>query len=225
MLYGGGTTPVYHETFVPSWHPFLPQFWNGTCDEGQLTAAGLADAVQHGKVRVLVFIYQQVYIVGWMSSPGLLVCISWQVGLSRDCEPGWYSRPDIDWGSHYSSCGWLFVWDGPKDSYADMEGRYSTFAGTVTSYFVLLLNFFSDDFSPLSLAHIQIDSLPPDYSCPLADSIRNAYQSVPAWTDHLQQNQDLQTRLDETLGTTGLSAWNTWCSFLSFFYTYSHILT
>lgn len=58
----------------------------------------------------------------------------------------------------------------------------------------------------------QIDSLPPDYDCPLADNIRDAYQSVPAWTDHLEQNQDLQTRLDETLGTTGLSAWNTWCA-------------
>lgn len=53
MLYGGGTAQVYHETDVPSWHPFLPQFWNGTCDEGQLTAEGLTDAVKHGKVSLL----------------------------------------------------------------------------------------------------------------------------------------------------------------------------
>ena len=49
--YGGGTARVFHETFIPSWHPFLSQIWNGTCDEGQLTAEGLADAVAHGKVK------------------------------------------------------------------------------------------------------------------------------------------------------------------------------
>ena len=48
--YGGGTAHVFHETDIPSWHPFLSQIWNGSCDMGQLTAGGLADAVQHGKV-------------------------------------------------------------------------------------------------------------------------------------------------------------------------------
>lgn len=51
MNYGGGSTPLFHETVVPTWHPFLSQMWNGTCDQGQLTAEGLADAIQHGKVR------------------------------------------------------------------------------------------------------------------------------------------------------------------------------
>ncbi|PSS31964.1 hypothetical protein PHLCEN_2v2291 [Hermanssonia centrifuga] len=47
--YGGpGTTHVFHETNIPSWHPFLIQIWNGTCDEGQLTRGGMDDAVQHG---------------------------------------------------------------------------------------------------------------------------------------------------------------------------------
>ena len=59
----------------------------------------------------------------------------------------------------------------------------------------------------------QIDSLVPNYGCPNADAIRAAYQSVPAWTNHLVQFQDLQQRLDETLGTTGLSAWNSWCAY------------
>lgn len=55
--YGGGTARVFHETNIPSWHPFLSLIWNGTCDEGQLTAGGLADAVKHGKVRSInVFI-------------------------------------------------------------------------------------------------------------------------------------------------------------------------
>ncbi|KAF8552843.1 phosphoglycerate mutase-like protein [Imleria badia] len=55
-----------------------------------------------------------------------------------------------------------------------------------------------------------IDSLVPNYHCPNADAIRAAYQSVPSWTDHLVQYQGLQQRLDTTLGTTGLSAWNSW---------------
>ena len=57
----------------------------------------------------------------------------------------------------------------------------------------------------------QIDSIPPSYSCPKADSIRDAYQSVPAWTDHLQEHADLKARLDATLGTAGLDAWSSWC--------------
>ncbi|KAN0078177.1 Histidine phosphatase superfamily [Tylopilus felleus] len=55
-----------------------------------------------------------------------------------------------------------------------------------------------------------IDSLVPNYNCPNANAIRAAYQSVPAWTDHLVQYQGLQQKLDATLGTTGLSAWNAW---------------
>ena len=57
----------------------------------------------------------------------------------------------------------------------------------------------------------QIDSLVPSYSCPNADAIRNQFQSVPAWFDHLNQNADLKARLDATLGTAGLSAWSVWC--------------
>jgi 2-phosphoxylose phosphatase len=51
--YGGGTTPVFHETIIPSWHPDLSTIWNGTCDTGQLTRAGLEDAIRHGKVRLV----------------------------------------------------------------------------------------------------------------------------------------------------------------------------
>jgi hypothetical protein len=63
------------------------------------------------------------------------------------------------------------------------------------------------------MSHHKIDSLVPSYSCPNADAIRNQYQSVPAWTDHLNQNADLKARLDATLGTAGLSAWSVWCKF------------
>ncbi|THH16964.1 hypothetical protein EW146_g3768 [Bondarzewia mesenterica] len=43
-----------------------------------------------------------------------------------------------------------------------------------------------------------------------ADAIRAAYQSIPAWTNHLGQNAELKARLDATLGTAGISAWATW---------------
>lgn len=55
-----------------------------------------------------------------------------------------------------------------------------------------------------------IDSLVPDYDCPLADNMRNAYQSVPAWTDHLVAHAELQARLGEITGTANLSAWTSW---------------
>ncbi|KAH9929330.1 phosphoglycerate mutase-like protein [Fomitopsis serialis] len=55
-----------------------------------------------------------------------------------------------------------------------------------------------------------IDSIVPDYSCPNANSIRNAYQSVPAWNDHLEESAGLQDRLCTMLGVTGNTAWTSW---------------
>lgn len=48
--YADHRVPVNHQTDIPSWHPFLSRIWNGSCDSGQLTAAGLDDAIQHGQV-------------------------------------------------------------------------------------------------------------------------------------------------------------------------------
>lgn len=62
----------------------------------------------------------------------------------------------------------------------------------------------------MSSAH-QIDSIVPSYSCPKANNVRNAFQSVPAWTNHLQENAALKARLDATLGTAGLADWASWC--------------
>jgi len=55
-----------------------------------------------------------------------------------------------------------------------------------------------------------IDGLVPSYSCPGADAVRDAYQSVPAWTDHLTEFADLRNRLETTTGTQGLSDWESW---------------
>ncbi|KAL0960733.1 hypothetical protein HGRIS_005757 [Hohenbuehelia grisea] len=63
---------------------------------------------------------------------------------------------------------------------------------------------------PVHVQPSNIDSIPPSYSCPHADAIRAAYQAVPAWSDHIHANQDLQDRLDATLGTAGLQAWSFW---------------
>ena len=61
---------------------------------------------------------------------------------------------------------------------------------------------------------VKIDGLVPSYGCPAADDIRDAYQSVPAWTEHLDQFADLQSRLGSITGTEGLDAWESWCTSL-----------
>ncbi|KAI0633152.1 phosphoglycerate mutase-like protein [Trametes polyzona] len=63
---------------------------------------------------------------------------------------------------------------------------------------------------PVTTQPSPIDSIPPSYPCPNADAIRSAFQSIPAWTDHLEANADLKARLDSTLGTAGLDAWASW---------------
>jgi hypothetical protein len=70
----------------------------------------------------------------------------------------------------------------------------------------------------------QIDSIVPNYRCPTASLIRNAYQSVPAWTNHLETNQGLQDRLDATLGTAGVSSWSSWCTQAFLFFSYTKYL-
>ena len=57
----------------------------------------------------------------------------------------------------------------------------------------------------------QIDSLVPAYACPVADAVRDAFEEVPAWTEHLSENAPLKARLDAVFGTEGLDAWASWC--------------
>ncbi|OBZ74558.1 ER membrane protein complex subunit 1 [Grifola frondosa] len=161
--YGGGTTNIFHETEVPSWHPFLSQIWNGTCDEGQLTQEGLEDAVRHGRDFWSVYADK----VGFLHSVN---------------EKDIFIRTSTETRTMQVAGGLLTGMDPAVAS--------RTF--------------------PVTTQPSPIDSIPPSYSCPKADSIRNAFQSVPAWTDHLQQNADLKARLDATLGTAGLADWASW---------------
>ncbi|KAH9017569.1 phosphoglycerate mutase-like protein, partial [Lactarius pseudohatsudake] len=55
-----------------------------------------------------------------------------------------------------------------------------------------------------------IDSLVPAYACPAANAVRDAFEAVPAWTAHLQENAPLKARLDAVFGTAGLDAWASW---------------
>ncbi|KAN0129956.1 phosphoglycerate mutase [Lactarius tabidus] len=55
-----------------------------------------------------------------------------------------------------------------------------------------------------------IDSLVPAYACPAADAVRDAFQDVPAWTEHLRENAPLKERLDDVFGTAGLDEWACW---------------
>jgi hypothetical protein len=71
---------------------------------------------------------------------------------------------------------------------------------------------------PTERLHItQIDSLVPAYACPAANAVREAFQAVPAWTDHLEANASLKAHLDAVFGTAGLDTWASWCvcNFLS----------
>ena len=40
---------IYRQIENPSWHPLNSIIWNGTCDQGMLTADGLRDSIQHGR--------------------------------------------------------------------------------------------------------------------------------------------------------------------------------
>ncbi|SJX62622.1 related to acid phosphatase [Sporisorium reilianum f. sp. reilianum] len=40
---------IYRKIESPSWHPLNSIIWNGTCDQGMLTADGLRDSIQHGR--------------------------------------------------------------------------------------------------------------------------------------------------------------------------------
>ncbi|KAI0743062.1 phosphoglycerate mutase-like protein [Daedaleopsis nitida] len=162
--YGGsGSAQVFHETTSPSWHPFLSQIWNGTCDQGQLTRGGLDDAIRHGKDFWSVYGHE----LGFLSSVN---------------EKDIFIRTSTETRTFQVASGLLVGMDPA------MKGKPF----------------------PVTTQPSPIDSIPPSYSCPKANSIRDAYQSVPAWTDHLQQNADLKARLDATLGTAGLADWASW---------------
>lgn len=64
---------------------------------------------------------------------------------------------------------------------------------------------------PLRADTSQNDTLVPAYACPVAAAVRNAFEEVPAWTEHLSENAPLKERLDAMFGTAGLDAWVSWC--------------
>ncbi|KAI0054788.1 phosphoglycerate mutase-like protein, partial [Artomyces pyxidatus] len=161
--YGGGGAQVYHNTLTPPTHPFRSQMWNGTCDEGQLTAGGLQDAIAHGKDF-------------WELYHGTLGF------LNQVDESEIHIRTSTEDRTMQVASGMLFGMDP-----ASAQRSWPVYTQPST-----------------------IDSLVPSYSCPQADAVRAAYQSVPAWTDHLSQNAGLKARLDATLGTAGLADWASW---------------
>lgn len=69
---------IYHQTVIEASHPFLSQIWNGSCDEGQLTAAGLEDAIVHGKVWVYLSHIWKILIMSRLL-PGFCKCLWRQI--------------------------------------------------------------------------------------------------------------------------------------------------
>ncbi|KAI8996247.1 phosphoglycerate mutase-like protein [Trametes punicea] len=162
--YGGpGGAQVFHETVSPSWHPFLSQIWNGTCDEGQLTAGGFQDAIRHGQDFWSVY-HEELDFLPSVNEKDIFI------------------RTSTETRTFQVASGLLVGMD----------------PGMATKTF------------PVTTQPSPIDSIPPNYACPKADAVRSAFQSVPAWTDHLEANADLKARLDATLGTAGLDAWSSW---------------
>ena len=70
-------------------------------------------------------------------------------------------------------------------------------------------------FLPLRCARadtaLKIDSLVQAYACAVADAMRDAFEEVPAWTEHLSENALLKARFDAVFSTAGLDAWTSWC--------------
>ncbi|EIN05099.1 phosphoglycerate mutase-like protein [Punctularia strigosozonata HHB-11173 SS5] len=165
LNYASGTAVVFHETVIPADHPFLSQIWNGTCDAGQFTAGGLADAVKHGQDFWSVYSHKL----------GFLKTVN---------QKDMYIRTSTEDRTQQVASGLLF---GMDPNIVKSSKKW-----------------------PLRTQPSNIDSLVPSYSCPAADAIRDAYQSVPAWTDHLVANQDLADRLGNMLGTANMSAWTSW---------------
>lgn len=57
--------------------------------------------------------------------------------------------------------------------------------------------------TPVLQQYDSIDSLRPGYSCGYADSVRGAYQgNNPGWTEHLDQSQQLFSKLDAISGVS-----------------------
>ena len=75
--FGGGSAQVFHETTSPSWHPFLSQIWNGTCDQGQLTREGLEDAISHGKVSELLVNIDDIVNQNFARTSGRCMVVNW----------------------------------------------------------------------------------------------------------------------------------------------------
>lgn len=71
---------------------------------------------------------------------------------------------------------------------------------------------------PVLQQYDSIDSLRPGYSCGYADSVRAAYQgNNPMWTEHLEQSQQLFSKLDAISGVSPSDGgWHSWVCPLCF---------
>lgn len=58
---------------------------------------------------------------------------------------------------------------------------------------------------------LQINSIVPAYACPVVDVVRDAFEKVQAWMEHLSENVWLKARLGAMFGTAGLNVWVSWC--------------
>lgn len=139
---------------------------------------------------------------------GFLVRLRNKVGLPQIGQPARHLRSNIDRDPDVPSRGWNADRDGPRHGRKDFSGDNPAINGKTSNPIPML---HAPRANLNALWGHQIDSIVPSYACPKADSVRDAFQAVPAWTDHLQENAALKARLDSTLGTAGLADWASWC--------------
>ncbi|SPO38695.1 related to acid phosphatase [Pseudozyma flocculosa] len=157
------THSVYHQVETPSWHPLASLIWEGSCDKGQLTSAGLQDSIQHGKDFASVY------------GPN---------GVNPLLKHGVNERD-------------LYI----RTSNADRT--YQVSAGLLAGMG------YRNEF-PVHTQPQSIDDIVPNYSCAHADDLRDSYQQLPAWTDHIKSKAGLFASLNAVVGTANQSSWNTW---------------
>ncbi|KAH8989038.1 phosphoglycerate mutase-like protein [Lactarius hatsudake] len=184
LTYDLGGKAIAHAATTPAQHPFARAMWRGTCDAGQLTPGGLRDAARHGK--------------------DLWELYHARLGLVSAPRP----RPDEVW-----------VRTSTEDRTMQVAGAMLAAMGAGTDagrpWAVYTQPSSVRSLPPAlppraSCPPRQIDSLVPAYACPAANAVRDAFQAVPAWTAHLQENAPLKARLDAVFGTAGLDAWASW---------------
>ncbi|SPC67605.1 related to acid phosphatase [Ustilago sp. UG-2017b] len=136
-------------------------------------------------------------------------------GIYRKVEnPSWHPLNSLIWNGACDQGPWgknALLHDGfnTKDAYfrtSNSDRTYQVSGGLIAGMdgWKVPGNF------PVHSQPGNMDDIVPNYSCNYANDFRNAEQSLPAWTDHLNSKSDLFDSLNAVVGTASQSGWNSW---------------